>query len=236
MMRHIYTILALIFTAILLAQVPQGINYQATIRNNAGNLLVNQNAQLKFSIYQQSPTGQLVYTEQHSTSTDELGAVKLILGHGTVLTGIFNQINWSLGNYYLEISVNTGSGFISLGTTQMMSVPYSLYAEKAGSTNLKTVSLGKPAFNGFSILVDYIILPTGEDFIESGIVFGLSANTNVENNIFNSTYNVFRFTSDALFGSSDGLQPNTTYYIKAYAKKPDNSYIYSDMKSITTPW
>ena len=42
--------------------------------------------------------------------------------------------NWAVNDKFLEVKVDTagGSNFISMGTTQMMSVPYALYAKTAG--------------------------------------------------------------------------------------------------------
>ncbi|MGK4566430.1 hypothetical protein [Flavobacterium sp. 3HN19-14] len=45
----------------------------------------------------------------------------------------FNTVDWANGNSYLKIELNTGSGYIDMGTTQFMSVPYALFA--GSSTN-----------------------------------------------------------------------------------------------------
>lgn len=137
-MKKIYTLIAFIVTITTFAQAPQGFNYQATVRNAAGALIVNQNVNFKFNLMQNSPTGVPVYSETHYVPTDDLGAVNLVIGQGTATTGIFNSINWGNGNYYLGIELNTGSGYIAMGTTQLLSVPYALYA---GSSQNK----GKPS-------------------------------------------------------------------------------------------
>jgi hypothetical protein len=31
--------------------------------------------------------------------------------------------------YYLGIELNTGNGYVAMGTTQLLSVPYALYAQ-----------------------------------------------------------------------------------------------------------
>ena len=127
-MKKLYTLLALVITLITFAQAPQGFNYQATVRNSAGALIVNQNVLVKFNIYQNTATGTIVYSENQSVTSDDLGHINLVVGQGTSTTGTFSTINWSTGNYYLGIELNTGAGYVAMGTTQLMSVPYALYS------------------------------------------------------------------------------------------------------------
>jgi hypothetical protein len=64
-----------------------------------------------------------------------LGQVSLVIGQGTPIqpTGIFSEIDWSIGNYYLAIELDTGSGFEPMGTSQLLSVPYAMYSNSSGS-------------------------------------------------------------------------------------------------------
>ena len=125
-MKKLFTLLVLIATMATFAQAPQGFNYQATIRNNSGQLLLNQIVQVKFKILQNSATGDIVYSETQTANTDDLGQINLVVGQGTASTGTFSTINWGTGNYYLGIELNTGSGYVAMGATQLMSVPYAL--------------------------------------------------------------------------------------------------------------
>jgi uncharacterized protein (TIGR02145 family) len=133
-MKKLYTILALIATITIFAQAPQGFNYQATVRNSAGALIVNQNVNFKFNIMLNSATSLPVFSETHMAPTDDLGQVNLIIGTGTATVGTFSTINWGTGNYYLGIELNTGAGYVAMGTTQLLSVPYALYANSAGNS------------------------------------------------------------------------------------------------------
>ena len=126
-MKKLYTFLTLVLTLTIFAQAPQGFNYQATVRNSAGALIVNQNVLVKFNIYQNTATGTIVYSENQSVTSDDLGHINLVVGQGTPSIGTFSTINWGTGNYYLGIELNTGSGYLNMGTTQLMSVPYALY-------------------------------------------------------------------------------------------------------------
>ena len=134
-MKKLFTLLAFAITLITSAQAPQGFNYQATVRNSSGALITNQNVLFKFNIMLNSQTSLPMYSEIHQAPTDDLGQVNLIIGTGTATTtGTFSNINWANGNYYLGIELNTGSGYVAMGTTQLLSVPYALYANSAGST------------------------------------------------------------------------------------------------------
>jgi hypothetical protein len=132
-MKKIYTLLALVISLITFAQAPQGFNYQATVRNSSGALIVNQNVYFKFNILLNSQTSVPIYIESHNVTTDGLGQVNLVVGQGTATVGTFSSINWANGSYYLGIEINTGSGYVAMGTTQLLSVPYALYSENSGS-------------------------------------------------------------------------------------------------------
>jgi hypothetical protein len=133
-MKKLITFLAVIATIATFAQAPQGFNYQATVRNSTGALIVNQNVNFKFNVMLNSATSLPVFSETHMAPTDELGQVNLVIGQGTATVGTFSTINWGTGNYYLGIELNTGGGYIAMGTTQLLSVPYALYANSSGNT------------------------------------------------------------------------------------------------------
>ncbi len=133
-MKKIIILLALILNITVNAQAPNGFNYQATVRNSSGALITNQNVLFKFNIMLNSQTSLPVYSETHFAPTDDLGQVNLVLGQGTATIGAFSSINWGNGTYFLGIELNTGSGYVAMGTTQLLSVPYALYANSAGST------------------------------------------------------------------------------------------------------
>jgi uncharacterized protein (TIGR02145 family) len=140
-MKKFYTLLALVLTLITFAQAPQGFNYQATVRNSAGALIANQNVNFKFNIMLSSATSLPVFSETHLAPTDDVGQVNLVIGQGTATTGSFSTINWGTGNYYLGIELNTGAGYVAMGTTQLLSVPYALYANSSGNAQAATPTL-----------------------------------------------------------------------------------------------
>ena len=140
-MRKLFTLLAFIVITILNAQAPQGFNYQATVRNSSGTLISNQNVYFKFNIMLNSQTSVPVYSEIHYVPTDDMGQVNLIVGQGTPTIGTFTVINWANGTYYLGIELNTGTGYVAMGTTQLLSVPYALYANSSGNSEVVTPNL-----------------------------------------------------------------------------------------------
>ena len=134
-MKKLYTLFSIMIAVVAFAQAPQGFNYQATVRNSAGVLIVNQNVNFKFNIMLNSQTSVPIYSETHFAPTDDLGQVNLTIGQGTATVGTFSGINWANGSYYLGIEINTGSGYVAMGTTQLLSVPYALYANSSGNSN-----------------------------------------------------------------------------------------------------
>ena len=107
---------------------PEGFNYQGVVRDN-GNLLPNTAVTVSAKIRQTSPAGTVVYNENHVVNTNDYGVFSLEVGAGAVVTGTFSNINWGSDDYYLDISIDFGGGFQAFGATQLVSVPYALYAK-----------------------------------------------------------------------------------------------------------
>lgn len=110
-------------------------NYQGVARDNGGSPLVATNISVKLDIHQNTSTGTVVYSETHSATTSTLGLFSLQVGNGGNMVGDFSSVDWSDGPYFLEVSMDptSGSNYLSLGTSQLLSVPYAMYAETAGN-------------------------------------------------------------------------------------------------------
>jgi len=121
----------------LFAQAPEGMTYQAVIRNTGGTLVVSTTIGLKISILQGSSVGTAVYTETHAPTTNANGLVSVSIGSGSGTTGSFSGIDWGSGLYFIktETDPDGGSDYTISGTSQLLSVPYALYAKKAGSAS-----------------------------------------------------------------------------------------------------
>jgi len=125
-----------------------GINYQGAATDNNGDELINQNITLRASVISGSVNGNLEWEETHSTSTDQFGLFSVVIGQGINTsngsTSNFDNMDWGSGNHFLKIEMdaNGGTNYSIIGTTQMMSVPYALYAKSSGS-NSNLDSLGQ---------------------------------------------------------------------------------------------
>ncbi|MEX2589387.1 MAG: hypothetical protein WD334_04220 [Chitinophagales bacterium] len=117
----------------LLAQAPQSFNYQAVARDANGSTLEDQNITVKFSILNGSPSGSLLYEETHNISTNQFGLFDAEIGNGNTLSGDFTQIAWGAAQKWLKVELDPegGSNYVTMGTTQLLSVPYALYADSA---------------------------------------------------------------------------------------------------------
>jgi hypothetical protein len=115
------------------AQAPEAINYQSVVRNIDGSPVTNQDIKVRLTIFSGEIPTTAVYTEEHDIKTNEQGLFALAIGEGAIETGDFTSIAWDSDTYHLGVEINTGEGFTSLGTLPFLSVPYSLYAKKAGN-------------------------------------------------------------------------------------------------------
>jgi hypothetical protein len=138
--KYILSAVLICFCCLLLgtkahAQAPDGINYQAVIRNLSGTLVANTTIAIRIQIKQTSASGTIVFQERHSVTTSAQGVVNLVIGQGTLLGGNFSTINWATGPYFvgLGVSFTNGTNYLDYGYQQLMSVPYALYAKNAGN-------------------------------------------------------------------------------------------------------
>lgn len=135
-MQKFFTLIFLFLISVsAIGQAPQKFNYQAIARSASGNPLANQNINVRFSIRDISTIGPIIYQETHALTTNEFGLMNALVGGGTVTSGTFSAINWGSGAKFLQLEYDPqgGTNFLVVGTTQMVSVPYALYAEKAGN-------------------------------------------------------------------------------------------------------
>lgn len=113
------------------AQAPKAINYQGVARDAVGNIVTTPIG-IKFEIFQGSVGGTLVYEETNSATPSSAGIFTVHIGQGTPVTGTFNTIQWGLGNYYLRVNIDPsgGTSYSAAGASQLVSVPYAIYAER----------------------------------------------------------------------------------------------------------
>lgn len=128
-------IFLLTFTSIIQAQTPEKMSYQAIIRNNAGELISKQDIGVKISVLQGSASSDAIYEETYTRQTNENGLLSLEIGGGTVVSGDFASIDWSLGPYFLQVETDPtgGTTYSIAGVSQLLSVPFALFAKSAGN-------------------------------------------------------------------------------------------------------
>lgn len=130
MKKVITLITVLLFAKFGFSQVPQKMSYQAVIRNSSNVLVANTSVGMRISVLKGSVSGTAVYVEKQSKTTNANGLVSLEIGTGTVVTGSFDTIHWESGPFFIksEVDPTGGVNYTITNTTELMSVPYALYA------------------------------------------------------------------------------------------------------------
>jgi len=207
----------------LFAQAPEKMSYQAVIRKSNGDLVINKNVSIRISILQGSGTGTAVYSETHAPTTNANGLVSLAIGTGTGKTGIFSAINWgSSGPYFIktETDPDGGTSYTISGTTELLSVPYALYAKSSGNgmgdyayiynTSSQTVAIGANiAFSNNGIMKGITHSPGF-----TGITIGTSGNYEISFHVSGvepSQFAIYQngtYVPGTIYGSGAGTQQN----------------------------
>ena len=132
----ILTLSHLLIVTFAFAQAPQKMSYQAVIRDGSNALVQSQSVGMQVSILQGSASGTAVYVETHSAATNTNGLVSIEIGGGTVTVGNFAGIDWANGPYFIKTETDPagGTNYTITGTTQLLSVPYAMYAASSGSS------------------------------------------------------------------------------------------------------
>jgi hypothetical protein len=170
-MKFLFIFLSLFVSTLLFSQAPEGINYQAVMRNSSGNLVTNSTVAIRVQIRQGSSTGTTVYVERHSIISSSQGLINMVIGAGTPQVGTFNNINWAVGPFFVNLAVDFSNGvnYQDFGTQQLMSVPYALYAKTSGA-QLNQWRYGTTVpVNSLGVLGDfYLDVLTGNVYYKNG--------------------------------------------------------------------
>lgn len=115
-------------------KLPQAISYQAVARDAQGKVVSEKPIGVKVEILKGSASGTVVFSETHTPTSSKTGTINLLIGQGTTGSGTFASIDWGSETYFLQLSMDLtgGSNYEKVSTTQMLPVPYALYAAKAG--------------------------------------------------------------------------------------------------------
>ncbi|MEP7323444.1 MAG: tail fiber domain-containing protein [Saprospiraceae bacterium] len=131
-MKKIFSLAAaLFFTAIVWAQAPQKMSYQAVVHDAAGQLMKDKNIGMQLSVLQGSESGTPVFIERFFPMTNTNGLVTIEVGGGLSILGSFSDINWATGPFFIktETDQNGGATYSLSVTSQLLSIPYALLAK-----------------------------------------------------------------------------------------------------------
>lgn len=118
--------------------VPGAIKYQAVLRDLEGEPMANRSGlAVRVTLRQGSPGGTILYREEHADglTTNAFGLLQLEIGRGEASEAAYGSlldIPWENSPIYAEIEVQTDdNGYTMLGASELLSVPYALYAGNA---------------------------------------------------------------------------------------------------------
>lgn len=137
MKKNILFIICICLNALIAQaqEMPQAISYQAIARDAAGKIVSNKAIGVKVELVRNNVSGNVVFSETHTTSTNATGTITLLIGKGNSNSGNFADIDWGADTYFLKLSMDIegGNNYKEVSTTQILPVPFALYAAKAGS-------------------------------------------------------------------------------------------------------
>ena len=139
-----------IFLSNIIAQSPEKFSYQAVVRDNQGNLIKNQEISIQVSLIQSEVDGTTAYSESHLPTTNSNGVLTIEIGAGSS-SDDFSLIDWTFGPYFIktEIDLNGGNNYTISHITQLLSVPYALYAKTAERVKNLDINGNETAFEGW---------------------------------------------------------------------------------------
>ncbi|MBP9792607.1 MAG: hypothetical protein KBC56_01250 [Flavobacterium sp.] len=261
MRKRIINILMMsLFATTMLAQAPQKMSYQAVVRNAGNTLIANATVGMRISVLQGTANGTAVYVETQAPTTNANGLVTLEIGAGTVVSGTFAFISWGTNNYYIKTETDPtgGTNYTISGTTQLLSVPYALYAGNAGAssqwgangTDIYSNNLGNVGI-GLSIPTAKLDVIGKTKTINLQVTTGAGAGkvltsdatgnaswqTPVVNQYYNQTCGFSISTQGSIVDipSSNITVPTSGYYLVTYLAAINNSWYLSCSNSCTEP-
>ncbi len=189
-MKKIFTLLiGIVFSITVLYSQdapPQAFSFKATIQGANGQTVVNKMIRLCISILQDDMNGFVTYSEYFTPTTNHYSQVDVEFGNGNVISGIFSSIDWSAHKYFLKVEVDAkgGTNYQLLSVTQLLSVPYALYAGNAGNAlggNYNDLSNKPTNLSQFNNDLNFLSIETDPIFTahtSSGITSTLISNWN----------------------------------------------------------
>ena len=172
----------LLLSSSIFAQAFDKISYQAVIRDADGNLVTNQTIGMQIRILVGAGTA---YQETHTPTTNANGLVSIEIGGGTTVSGMWSMIYWEYGDCSIktEIDPTGGTNYTITGTSQLLSVPFTIHAKTAITADtaevahtaenviVYTAGAGIDITNSVISVTSISTTYTVGDFAQGGIVF-----------------------------------------------------------------
>lgn len=130
--------LLICLTGLRSQSAPQGINYQCIIRGADKMPIAGASVKIQVQIRAGSETGPVEYLETHEVATNDFGLANLVIGQGTPGQGTFGAVDWGASAKFLVLSLESGTPGVydPIGASQLVSVPYALFAQKSADATL----------------------------------------------------------------------------------------------------
>lgn len=141
-------------TGSLFAQPPGAFYLTGVAKDNQGNPARNRTIHYEVTVRQGTVTGTAVYQESHKVQSNNDGVYEVVVGRGIRNTGAgltdsLSKIDWANGPYFLNQKIAIApsipapwwipaNNFVDLGTQQILSAVYAIYAGNASVTNVTT--------------------------------------------------------------------------------------------------
>jgi hypothetical protein len=187
------------------------LNYQAVVRNSSGSILASTAVKLRFTIHDGTPTGSQAYQETDLDTTNQFGLATVQIGQG----GSLGNVTWSSGPKYLQVEMQAAPAtiFTDMGTTQLLSVPYALYAASGvGATGATGVTgpSGQPGLNGGATGATGATGPSGANGITGPTGSGSGSFTGTLNYVARYTPNANTLGTSLIYDNGIGVAIGTT--------------------------
>ena len=123
-------------SSMVFSQSPQGINYQAVVRDADGVLYENQTITVIFKLVVLE-TGNISWEESHQVQTNDFGLFTTIIGQGETNSNTsFSDLNWAEGTIFITVDIDFDNEGpqppVDFGETQLLSVPYAFFSNSSG--------------------------------------------------------------------------------------------------------
>ncbi len=220
-MKKLFTLLMVsIFTVGVFSQASENMSYQAVIRDAGNALVTSHTVGMRITILQDSPTGTVVYTETQTPTTNINGLVSIEIGGGAG----FVAIDWSDGPYFIKTETDPtgGTSYTIVGTSQLLSVPYSLYSKAAESSANAVTITGNQTITGIKtfsndLLVNELTIGRGGGTNPSNTAIGYQTLNSITAGSYNTAIGYFALNNNTTGNSNTAngayaLQFNTTGY------------------------